>query len=318
MPRFWFSKNIISFLLLPISLIYSLATWLRFLMTSPTKCQVPIICIGNLTVGGTGKTPVCIDIASRLITKKKNPHFLSRGYKGHLKGPLKVTKKHKAEHVGDEPLLLSQTAPCWIGANRRLTAEMATEDEAEFLIMDDGFQNPALHKDLSVIVIDGVIGFGNGFVMPAGPLREPISSGLKRADLAVIIGQNKKEILLPLPTLHATLVPEKVKKLMNKKLIAFTGIGRPTKFFDALRHHGYDITEEIPFPDHHLFNKKELKMLQERAKKQKASLVTTEKDFVRLPKDMQKKVHMIKASLVWDDEEKLEKILEKVINGKTL
>ena len=192
-PDFWQSKNLISDCLMPLGWLYdSLGQW-RFANTRPARAPCPVICVGNLNIGGTGKTPVVAALAEALIQEGQRVHILSRGYGGQLatRDPLRVDPAlHTAAGVGDEPLLLSHRAPVWIGRDRVRSARAAHAAGANLLIMDDGFQNPALAKDFSLLVIDAGVGFGNRRVIPAGPLRETIHNGLARADLLVSIGSD--------------------------------------------------------------------------------------------------------------------------------
>ena len=201
-PDFWYNQQITlpSVFLRPFSWIYGLVGGIRQDSTKPWRAPIPIICVGNLVAGGQGKTPTAISIGKILNAKKKSIHFLSRGYGGSHRGPLLVDlKTHTANDVGDEPLLLSKISPTWICADRKAGIKSAYEMGAEIIVMDDGFQNPSIMKDLSVITIDGETGFGNGHLIPAGPLREGITAGLSRADATVIIGDDKldlKELIL--------------------------------------------------------------------------------------------------------------------------
>ncbi|MDX1542157.1 MAG: tetraacyldisaccharide 4'-kinase, partial [Geminicoccaceae bacterium] len=166
----------------PFGRLYGVAGRLRRRFVRPWRAPVPVLCIGNLTVGGTGKTPLTMTLARRVAARGRRPHILSRGYGGRAKGPLRVDPgTHEALAVGDEPLLLADVAPTWVARDRRLSARAAIAAGADVLIMDDGFQNPALHQDLSLVVVDGTIGFGNHRLLPAGPLREPVAEGLGRA-----------------------------------------------------------------------------------------------------------------------------------------
>mgnify|MGYP000638645222 CR=1 FL=1 len=190
-PDFWQpgKGGFAAMALAPLGRVYAAAGAARRAAARPWKAPVPVICIGNLVAGGAGKTPVALDFGKRLIDSGETVHFLSRGYGGTEKGPLRIDPAiHTCQAVGDEPLLLARLAPTWIAADRRLGCQAAVAAGAGIVIMDDGFQNPTTVKDLSVIVIDGGYGFGNGRVMPAGPLREPVAAGLKRAQAVVVIG----------------------------------------------------------------------------------------------------------------------------------
>ena len=286
----------------PLSWIYQAENLLRRRFTTPYHAGIPVMCVGNIVAGGAGKTPVVIELVRLLKEMGRTPHVISRGYGGTLTQTTRVDG-HDATQVGDEPLLLAAHAPCWIGKDRPASARAAVSAGADCLVMDDGFQNPSLHKDMSVIVIDGGYGFGNKRVIPAGALREPIASGLQRAQLAVMIGEDAHHITdtLPIPTLRATICPTIEDSLRDAPLVAFCGIGRPQKFFDTLHEHGLRLADTRPFPDHHPYVKSELLALQALATSHNASLVTTSKDWVRLDSSCQAQVTAIPIRLEWED-----------------
>jgi tetraacyldisaccharide 4'-kinase len=243
-PAFWAKGKapLIGFLLAPLGWLYGCGTKFRLARGTPRTSSKPVICVGNLVAGGTGKTPVVIDLAQRL----KGVHVLTRGYGGSKRGPLTVDpKKHTTEQVGDESLLIASRAPAattWIIDNRFTGCQAAVESGAEIIVFDDGFQDPAVIKDLSLIIVDGGYGFGNDHMIPAGPLREPVDTGLRRADAVVIIGEDtshtETRIAGRCPVLHARLVPDTTtttKKWSGQKIFAFAGIGRPEKFFETVR-----------------------------------------------------------------------------------
>ncbi|MDF1747364.1 MAG: tetraacyldisaccharide 4'-kinase [Alphaproteobacteria bacterium] len=308
-PAFWSQPNpgILAWMLSPASLIWTGIAAYRRGITKPIKMDIPVYCIGNVTLGGAGKTPVALDIATRLIQQGANPHFLSRGYGGNAKGPLRVDPtNHNAALVGDEPLLLARIAPTWIGADRIASARKAQAAGATHLIMDDGFQNPGLFKTASLLVIDGRAGLGNGCIFPAGPLREPISAALDRADAIVILGDKTAPRLTEDlaefrgPILSTHIVADRPDALpIGTKCVAFAGIGRPEKFFATLR--GLDLTLLLTqeFPDHHAFSPQDLEALQKQAKTLGGVLVTTEKDAMRLPTAFRAQVITIPISLEW-------------------
>jgi tetraacyldisaccharide 4'-kinase len=280
-------------------------------MTQPTRVAVPTICVGNLTAGGAGKTPVVLSLAQLLRARGRRPHILSRGYGGSFKGPLQVDPtRHRASEVGDEPLLLAAAAPSWIGADRVASARAAIAAGADLLLLDDGFQNPALAYDIALVVIDGGYGIGNGRVMPAGPLREPAAPALERASAVVMIGACEQPLDLGrLPILKAALAPIDADALKGQRVVAFAGIGRPTKFFATLRELGADLAWTRDFPDHHPYSAGELDTLAAAARAKNATLVTTEKDWVRLPPQWREKIRALKVALRWDDAAALERML---------
>lgn len=306
-PRFWSNKNFISTLLRPLGYLYAVATHFRVTHGKSQKVGRPVICIGNLTAGGTGKTPVAVSMAKLLQGQGKNPFFVSRGYGGTLKGILVDNKKHTAFEVGDEPLLLSRQAPVVINSNRYLAAQKALKSGAEIIIMDDGFQNPGLYKDLSFLVFDGGFGYGNGLAVPAGPLRENLHSGLKRANAIIIIGEDEHNLaneFMELPVFRGKIVPVN-PQVNNHEVIAFAGIGRPEKFYKSLNELGFNLVETLNFPDHHVYTKAELQKIITKAQKQGAVIFTTSKDFVKIPPQMHKFFHVLEIEIKWEDEEKL-------------
>ena len=299
-PDFWYPKPgatdpLAVRLLQPLAHVYQAGARLRTRLTKPAKVPVPVICIGNLVAGGTGKTPLALMLADRLLARGEAVHFLTRGYGGRERGPLQVDHtRHIARDVGDEPLLLAAAAPTWVAANRVRGAQAAAH-QASVLIMDDGFQNPSLHKDLSLLVVDSHTGFGNGRTLPAGPLREPPEAALARAQALVMMGEGTgmeggaaaladAAGARGLPVFHAHLDPEAhmAHKLEGMRLLAFAGIGRPEKFFATLRRLGARVEETVAFADHHAYEPAEATQLLARAAAMGTRLITTEKDRIRL------------------------------------
>ena len=256
----------------------------------PERASVPVICIGNFTAGGAGKTPTAIALARRLVQLGETPHFVSRGYGGHETGPLRVDPScHTSQDVGDEPLLLNQYGPVWVAQDRVAGALSAETAGASVILLDDGFQNPALHKDLSLLVVDTGAGVGNGAVLPAGPLREPLAAAIKRTHGLIALGSAALPDSLTrlahgsaVPVFTARLKPEAEAHLAGQKLLAFAGIGRPEKFFTTLQELGAKIIGTKPFPDHHPFTEDDAQGLLDLSAKMEAPLITTEKDMVRL------------------------------------
>ena len=291
----------------------------------PTAQQVsaPVICIGNVTVGGSGKTPIALDIAERLKLMGMMPHFLTRGYGGRLPGPTKVELNyHTPTDVGDEAFLLTRVAPTWIGADRSATAIMALNSGANVLIMDDGFQNVSLVKDLSLLVFDGGVGRGNKHLLPAGPLREPLDDALSRADGLILLGEDKTSLLSSLPTSMPKFIANvrpvlKKLELKGRRFLAFAGIGRPEKFFDTLEESGAILAETKTFPDHHPYSLSEITSLKARATTLEAALITTEKDAVRLQPSEKNGIHILTISIHWDDVDAIEALLVSLTNRLT-
>ncbi len=259
-------------LLAPLGALYGLSVRARLRRARPFRPKAQVVCIGNLTAGGSGKTPIAIAIGHVLTARGKKVVFLTRGYGGRLRGPVRVNAaQHSASDVGDEPLLLAAHGTVIVARNRADGARLADALGADIILMDDGFQNFQIAKDLSLVVVDAESGFQNGRLIPAGPLREAVAQGLARADGIVLMGEGA--FRLPSfagPILSARIVPTALDALRGRSVFAFAGIGRPQKFFQMLRRIGAEIVAERSFPDHHKFTALEL------------SLVTTEKDFVRL------------------------------------
>jgi tetraacyldisaccharide 4'-kinase len=297
----------------PLGWLYGGAVVARRALARPVKADVPVLCVGNLVLGGAGKTPVAIDLGRRLAARGKAVHFLTRGYGGTASGPLRVDETvHSAAEVGDEALLLARHGPTWMSADRPAGARAAVEAGAEVIVMDDGFQNPSLAKDLSLVVIDGAVGLGNGAVFPAGPLREPASRGLARAQAVVVVGDGWTPPPLSVPLLRARIRPDAqvAAHLRGKRVLAFAGIGRPEKFYATLSELGCDVVESRSFDDHHPFSADEIDGLLATARTAGAVPVTTEKDFVRLPEGARDKVSVLPIEVAWDDETAPEAVLD--------
>lgn len=289
-PWFWRSDSLAAraaaFSMTPLSVIYDSAQRARWRLTSPAKAPAPIICIGNATLGGGGKTPFAIAVQKLLAAEGLDCRFLTRGYGGAETGPLKVDlQKHDARDVGDEALLLVRHAPVWIARDRREGAKAAAQDGADVIIMDDGFQNPTVAKIFSVLLIDAGEPAGNGRVFPAGALREPLARARARADAAVFVGADEKSAERAAAAHGSQFAawPAPVDAPTPGRVVAFTGIGKPQKFFDLLKAEGFDLAHTLAFPDHHHFSDHDRKALARLSKAKEAPLITTEKDHVRLP-----------------------------------
>jgi tetraacyldisaccharide 4'-kinase len=299
----------------PLAWLWRLGGAIRRSGILPYRAGIPVICVGNLVAGGAGKTPICLDLARRLRAQGIEVHLLTRGHGGKQAGPLRVDPaRHDAAQVGDEALLLARAAPCWLARDRSQGARAAEAAGAEMLVMDDGFQNPSLEKDLSLMVVDGGYGFGNGRVMPAGPLREPVDQGLDRAGATILMGRDrmglKARLRDRLPVLTARTVPTaEALALKGETVLGFAGIGRPEKFLDTLNEIGCRVVALRPFPDHHRYTEDEIMRLAEAAVDARATLVTTEKDLVRLPVEAQAMATAVGIETAWDDEAALEAIL---------
>ncbi len=309
-PSFWQHGHTPPWPLLPLAALYARATAHRVARKGWTA-GVPVICCGNATAGGTGKTPLALDLATRLRVLGETPAFLTRGHGGRLRGA-RVTPDNAAE-AGDEPQLLAATAPTYAGPDRAASARVAIAEGATVLVMDDGLQNPGLTRTLSLLVLDGGAGFGNGHVIPAGPLREPIAAAAARCQAAVLIGADatKAAAHLALPILHATLRPNEADlAALPPAILAFAGIGRPQKFFDTLTASGHPPRHCIAFPDHHPYTAADLARLRAAAAKHNATLVTTEKDAARLPLNA---ARVLRVRLAWADETAITALLHKAL-----
>ena len=318
-PALWDSKNILSTLLLPLSWLYALCVQLRWSFTSPETLSVPVICVGNLTAGGGGKTPVALYVGQRLRQKNVKAFFLSRGHGGSLQGPAQVDPaRHGAREVGDEPLLLAGVLPTIISKDRVRGAYYAIALGAEAIVMDDGLQNPTLTKSLSLLVVNAKIGFGNRRMLPAGPLRQTMRSGFARTDALVLIGGNRLTgIPADLPVLFASAgMNAATEGLRGRKALAFCGLAYPQKFFDALKAAGVSVIETKSFGDHHLYSEKDFRRLLARATELEATLVTTAKDAARLTPRQRVQVAIVDVELAFDDPEALDALLDEAM-GRT-
>ena len=320
-PDFWSKGNagLISAALLPVAWVYGLAARVRYLTVRPWRAPVPVLCVGNLVAGGAGKTPVALSLGARLLERGVAVHFLTRGYGGRNAGPLRVdSDRHGAREVGDEALLLVRCAPTWVARDRVAGARAAVAAGAAAIIMDDGFQNPSLEKDVSLVVVDGTYGFGNRRLMPAGPLRETVAAGLARAQGVVVIGADETGVNQSTPrVLRARSVPgPEAATLSGKAVIAFAGIGNPEKFFDTLRSVGCRVAAAHAFPDHHPFTAAEIDRLCRQAGDLGAVPVTTAKDAVRLASNAENDIQVLTITLEWEDEAVLDTILQPVMDGK--
>ena len=321
-PKFWYNKKntIYSNLLYPFSLVFKFGTKVRNFLSIKKVSPIPTICIGNIVVGGAGKTPVSMKICKMLTIAGYNPHFIYKGYASIIKESTLVEPWHSPKSVGDESLLLAEITSTWIGIDRIKSAHLAKKRGADCLIMDDGFQNPSIGKDFSIIVVDGEQEFGNKRVIPAGPLRENIRRGLSRTNLVVVIGNLSNELkkMIPaiIPIFKAKFEINKDNEIFKgKSVTAFAGIAYPNKFFKTLEAQGAKVIKKISYPDHYIYDENDLLSLAEIANKAKSILVTTKKDFVRIPKLYRPMIHTLDGEIVFEKEKLLTELLSSILEN---
>jgi len=316
-PEFWSTGGAVSTLLTPLGAAFDLAGRVRRSWVRPLCPPIPVICIGNLVAGGAGKTPVVLSLLLAMTARGLAPHALCRGYGGMEIGPMRVDPlHHDADQVGDEALLLATMAPTWVARDRAAGARAIVDAGGGAIVMDDGFQNPAVAKDLSLLVIDGTYGFGNGRLIPAGPLRESIADGLARADAVVLMQPDRLGLAdglsARLPVLRARLVATAAgATLSGKRVLAFAGIGRPEKFFATLDSLGAILVGCRAFADHHRYDPAEIEDVLRRADSMDAVAVTTEKDAVRLAPPMRTRVRVLAVTVDWLDAAAFDSLLDR-------
>jgi tetraacyldisaccharide 4'-kinase len=325
-PSFWWKPGA-GRLLSPVAGLYGAAAWLR-LQASGRGAGIPVVCLGNPTVGGSGKTPAALAVARLLLAAHQRPVFLSRGYGGRLAGPLPVNPSvHGAADVGDEPLLLARLAPTIVARDRVAGAQAARFAGASVIVMDDGFQNPSLQKDLAVLVVDGRRGIGNGRIIPAGPLRAPLEVQIAHAHALMVVGSGDGAAAVVeiarrrgLALFHGRLEPDRqtLAALTGRKILAFAGIADPQKFFATLDAAGIAVAEKREFADHHRYTPAEVQTLLRQAQEQNLVLLTTEKDHVRLVGDPQlaelaTRAAVLPVRLVVDEQEAFRQMVLKAV-----
>lgn len=312
-PDFWHKNDAgsraLSLALAPLGSLYAATVAWKSRRSIPYRAGARVICVGNLTVGGSGKTPLAIALAKMLQKRGARIAFLTRGYGRHRHKPILVNANlHDANAVGDEALLLARVAPTVVSGDRAVGARLAEQEGADVIVMDDGHQNFTLAKNLSLVVVDGETGFGNGRVVPAGPLREGVRQGLTRADAVVVMGEGDPPLDgFPGAVLRAHLVCERC--FDGQAFVAFAGIGRPEKFFAAIRAQGAILLEAHPFADHHAYTAVEISRLRQRAAAAGARLITTEKDLVRLGESDGSGIEVLPVHAAFDDSRAAEALL---------
>lgn len=326
-PPFWFEPpGLQARLLQPAALIYGSVARRRMDRRVPPAVNAPVLCIGNLTVGGSGKTPMAIGLAKAAARRKFQPGIVLRGYGGSHSAPHRVDLEHDtARSVGDEAMLLARTAPAAVGANRARSAQMLIDDGADFIIMDDGFQSRSLHMDYALIVLDARRGIGNGHVIPAGPLRAPLRDQMRLADAIVQVGDGEGgEVVVRAaaraakPVMLASLRPKRMPALKGKRLLAFCGIGDPAKFFETLRGQGHEVAVTRAFGDHHMFTEADARALLDQSGAEALTLVTTEKDAARLSHregplaELRDRIQVLPISLVFENATDADAIIDAV------
>jgi tetraacyldisaccharide 4'-kinase len=322
-PGFWYAPpSLCAVLLAPFGMLYGAIAGTR-MARQGERAGVPVICVGNYHLGGAGKTPTTLRLAQMLRDLDETPFVVSRGYGGSLTGPVRVADHHAAE-VGDEPAMMACHVPVIVSRDRVAGAELARREGASVILLDDGFQNPALDKDASVIVIDAARGLGNGYVFPAGPLRAPLAVQIARTNALVVIGEGNAAndvahgvVQRGGLVLRAAFVPDElvVAQLRGQRVLPFAGIGDPVRFFTTLRAHGIEVASQRAFADHHPFTVAEIEALANEAQANALTLVTTEKDFARIKGDPALAAHVARivpfpVTLRIEDEGALEDFLK--------
>ena len=303
-PNFWFRPlGAEGILLSPLGHAYAALGKLRRTVVCAAKGTSPLVVVGNIVAGGAGKTPVTLALAQALLAQGVNVHLLAKGYGGTIKRPTRVDpERHTAKDVGDEPLLLARIAPTWIAHDRGAGWEAASRAGAQIVLSDDGFQSPRLKPDYALLVVDGVVGLGNGRLIPAGPLREKAEEALKRANAVIQIGGYSPRLASEgVPTLYADYVLNEPEWMAGARLFPFAGLGRPEKFFAACHTSGAEVPDTMAFPDHHPYTEKDMRTIIARADALGAVAVTTAKDHVRVPADYRRQIRVLDGKLVWRD-----------------
>ena len=310
-PKFWNNKNIVAFLLLPLSLLYYFIYKLRcFVNFNPYRSKIPVICVGNIVAGGAGKTPTAIEIAKMLKQNNKTFCFLSKGYGGKFKGVVKLDNNSIAEVAGDEPLLLSEFGDVFVSKSRVCGLKYINNNyNYDYIIIDDGLQNPTFIKDKIVLVIDGKFGFGNGFILPAGALRDKFKNIYKKVDVVILNNGNNKYIQdlcnkYNVKIIQSKIVADNIEDFKNKEYVAFCGLGRHEKFKNTLLENNIKLKDFVVFEDHYKYTNGDIEKLEN----VDLNLITTKKDWVKLSKKYKEKVKYLDIHIELDDN-KLKEVL---------
>ena len=324
-PHFWTELSWQSVILFPVSYIWRFGHYAQQKILNTKETEIPVICVGNLTVGGSGKTPVVITLCRFLSGIGKSTSILTRGFGGKEKGPIFVsTNLHQSLDVGDEPLMMAHSLDVCVSRNRPLGANhILDKKKYDCIVMDDGLQNPTLKKDLNIAVFDGKFGIGNGFLLPAGPMRQKLEVGIQNIDLVIFNGKDEtglgQKIPPHIPIFTGELQPDEeiVEKMKNRRVYGFAGIGNPPRFFKTLNEIGTDLVGEAHFADHHPYTDADLTQLYEEAMQSGAELVTTQKDWMRLPTDWRDRVLTVPVRIHFsaDDTIKIVSFLETIFEN---
>lgn len=315
-PKFWYKENLslISIILLPFNPLWIIGGFIKNKVSKKKKANIPVISIGSAIIGGSGKTPTVLFICDLLKKIGLNAHIVSRGYGGNYRIAKKVTSELTYQEVGDEALMMSSYHTTWVAKNRYQGCVMAEKDGANIVVLDDALQNSSIFKNFSIYVFDGIQKFGNKFIVPAGPLRENIKKAISKC--SIIFQINEDGIRSEFENKYQCFAKYKLEEnhqLLDKKIIAFAGLGFNKKFFDQLHINRFNIVRKIDFPDHHKYSIEEIYNLLDEANRLDAHLLTTEKDHIRIPRDFKKSVNFIKGKIELDSEEELIEQLKKNI-----
>ena len=310
MQKIWKSKSVLNLLLSPFSILYYLCFVIYKISNKEKKCNIPVLCVGNITLGGAGKTPTVIEMRQILTKNFKKIFVLTRGYKGTAKGPLIVSKDHSFHEVGEESLLHSQFGLTCVSKKKISGAKFCEAQGGKLIIMDDGLQSIDIKKDCKVLVIDSDYGFGNKNIFPSGPLREPINSGIRNCDLILIIGNNRnifENNMIPKQKVFMAKKEISIESCKNKNLFVFSALGNNTNFHNSLLHSGFTIKRIKSFSDHYIFKKNDILSILNVAKKENLTVVCTKKDYIKVPEEFKNKITPVNLNLKIEKKKKFEK-----------